>query len=357
MTVNVERRVGFPHPSQVKAADMLQVTQYDTAPNQPLPEPYTPGRATPESVGIKDPGDGVSLILIGDHGGIEDPSPQKAVASALLAELQSPKPPSAIVSCGDIVYFNGDPLQYAPQFYQPYMGLQVPIVGVPGNHDGDPTDGVTGAGIGTFMANFCAKSPASPPGDPHDEYGRDVQTQPSHDWTLNLKAVTLIGVWSNVKSGGNLYSNQLAWLTTELRDADPDIPVVVYLHHPPYSVDVYNGGSKLMGSLLDGCFETSGRWPDLVAAGHIHDQQMIVRERPGGTTRYIVIGNSGYHNTHAIAGDYAPGMQLQGGVTVPYAWADGWGYLRLNAGQGKLSGQFVQVALDGTVTPAFEFSS
>lgn len=334
---------------------MLQAQAgYDSAGNQPLP-PGTPGRATPESVGIKDPGDPVTLLFMGDSGGITNPEPQISVAAAMVEELSGPNPPVAAVHVGDEVYYDGEAANYVPQFWEPYAHFQRPIVGVPGNHDGTPVAGVA-AGIAVYMANFCTASPVAPPSDPDLEYGRHTMTQPYCDWTLNLKAVTLIGVWSNVKSGGNLYQSQQAWLTEELKAAGPSVPVVVYCHHPCFSIDAMHGGSAVMTEMLDGIFNAS-RWPDMVIAGHIHDQQVLVRTRPGGTTTYIVIGNSGYRNTHPIAGDYVPGMQLPGGITVPYAWADGWGYLKMTASGGKLSGQFVQVALDGTVTPAFEFSS
>jgi len=344
-----ERRIGLPHPSTVKCADMLQ-KKWDTAGNQPLP-PGQGGRATPESVGIKDPGDGIRLIFIGDHGGIEDPAPQKAVAAALAEETVGSNPPAAIVSVGDAVYFYGDPGQYMPQFWQPYSVVKCPIVGVPGNHDGDPTDNLPGAGIVTWMANWCdPQGPRLPQGDPQGEFGRDTQTQPYCYWTLSLKAVTLIGLYSNVASGGMLDATQIAWLTGELKAAASGVPVIIYLHHPPYSVDAYHGGSVGMGADLDGCFEAAGRWADLVIAGHIHDQQSFLRARSGGSTRYLVVGNSGYHNLHAIAGDYTPGMQLQGGIFCEYAYADSYGYLKLTASGGKLAGEFVQVALDGTVT-------
>jgi hypothetical protein len=328
---------------------MLQ-KRWDTAGNQPLPSGQG-GRATPESVGIKDPGDGISFLVIGDHGGVEDPNPQKAVAAAMAAELTGPNPPSFILSVGDAVYFDGDPAQYMPQFWQPYAQVPLPIVGVPGNHDGDPTDGVPGAGIASWMANWCdPEGPRSPLGDPHDEFGRDTQTQPYCYWTLNLKSATLIGLYSNVASGGYLDATQIAWLTGELKAAAADLPLIVYLHHPPYSIDAFHGGSATMGATLDGCFEAAGRWPTAVIAGHIHDLQSMVRSVAGQQVRYIVSGAGGYHNLHSIAGDYTPGMQLQGGVTVEYAYADSWGFLKLTASGGKLAGEFVQVALDGTVT-------
>jgi 3',5'-cyclic AMP phosphodiesterase CpdA len=208
------------------------------------------------------------------------------------------------------------------------------------------------------MANFCAAKASAPPIDPDLEYGRDTMTQPYCDWTHALEAVTIIGLWSNVPSGGHLYPQQVAWLTAEIKAAPVDRPLIVQLHHPPYSVDAHHGGSAKMGAALDGAFVAAGRWPELVLSGHVHDAQFFTRKRPGGTTTYVVIGNSGYHNTHPLAGDYAPNMDVlgDGSVICNYGDASGWGFLVLALIDGKIHGEYVQVAKEGTVTHrAYEF--
>lgn len=345
----MERRIGLPHPRDVKAADQLQKGGYDRTGVQPLPSPYSPGRATPESVGIKDPGADLTFIVIGDHGGISDPTPQDAVAAALAEEQGC----AFVYSVGDWVYFNADANQFGPQFYEPYAHVRLPFVGVPGNHDNDTTDDPSRLPLDTFMANFCAKAPALPPADPQGEYGRDTQTQPSHDWALDLEAVTIIGCSTNCPSGGYLYPEQIAWLTEAVKQSRPDVPLIFVGHHPVYSVDAYHGGSAKMGEWLDGIFTAAGRWPDLVLAGHVHDGQFFTRTLPsGGTARYIVQGNSGYYHLHAIAGDYSPGMDLGGGIVCDFADASAWGYLKLMVSGGKIGGEYVQVAKDGTVTPS-----
>lgn len=344
------RRVGFPHPSTVRCADQLQAqAAYDTAGIQPLPEPYTPGVATPESLGIVDSGDGISWLMFGDSGGVTNPEPQLAVAAAMVEELQGPNPPAFAALVGDLDYYNGEPSGWVPQFLEPYAHFNRSIISTGGNHEDDPSGAPPGSGIGTFMSMFCTPEPVAPPYDPEMEYGRHTMTQPSHDFTLTLKAATLIFVWSNVVSGGHLFPDQVEWLTGQLKGSDPDIPVLVAMHHPCYSIDAMHGGSAKMGATLDAIFEQS-RWPDMVVAGHIHDRQAAVRTRPGGTTRYIVTGAGGYRNLHSISGDYVPGMQLPGGITVNYADASEWGYLKVSATSGEFHGEFVSVALDGTVT-------
>ena len=348
------RRVGLPHPSTIKAADQLSKAYPPAADSEPLPEPYTPGRATGAQVGIVEAGATLRFIVMGDHGGIVNAGPQEAVAAALAQVIDDATAEPGIdfiYSVGDLVYFNGDPAQWSPQFLEPYANVRAPIVGIPGNHDGDSSDGVTGSGVASFMANLCTATPAAPPGDPELEFGRHTQTQPYCDWTLELDAVTIIGVWSNVPSGGHLYPQQLAWLQGEIEAAPTDRPLIVALHHPPYSVDAHHGGSAKMGAALDDVFVAAGRWPELVLSGHVHDYQRFIRTlHPGHVCTYVVSGNGGYHNLHPIAGDATPGEEVVPGVTFDYGDASSYGFVIVTVEAGKISGEYVQVAKDGAVT-------
>jgi hypothetical protein len=339
----------------VKVADVfgkvgLVTVGYDDVGNQPLPVPYTPAVVTPDKVGITDPGASLRFLFIADSGGIENPEPQKAVAAALAQRLPGP---AFLFIGGDLVYFNGDPAQWPLQFYQPYERLPIPIVGIPGNHDGDPTDGVPGAGVLSFLANLCTGSPALPPGDPHDEFGRDTQTQPSHDWGLLLEAVSIIGYWDNVASGGHLEPQQITWITDAVQHVPTDRPLIAIGHHPPYSISADGGSSPQLNGVLDSIWQAAGRYPDLVLSGHVHDFQAFTREVGDGTkVKYVVCGNGGYHNLHPIAGDYQPGMTVADGITCDFADGTNYGFLEITVESGTVSGEYVQVAKDGTVTPS-----
>jgi membrane-associated phospholipid phosphatase len=76
--------------------------------------------------------------------------------------------------------------------------------------------------------------------------------------------VTIVGLYTNVPSGGHLEQTQIDWLTGELRDADPKLPLIVCLHHPPYSVDA-------------GTDTPAGHWNrialELVASGRLSMQR------------------------------------------------------------------------------------
>lgn len=341
-----DRQFGHPHPSTVKAADQLQKTFATSSAARALPA-GSPGRAAAAALGFPDPGGSFSFPMIGDHGGIENPTPQKAVAYAIAEILKTLSMPFAY-SVGDWGYFGGDEGAWASQVYQAYQLLLLALLGVGGNHDdvmgGDPPYDLTRATLDAFMANLCARTPGIPPADPQMEFGRHTETQPYCDWTLTLDALTIIGVWSNVPSGGHLFDSQTAWLAAELEAAPADRPCMVCLHHPPYSIDAHHGGSATMGAALDGAFEAAKRCPDVVLSGHVHDYQRFTRTFWGKQIPYVVIGNSGYHNLHALAGDYSPGMSVAADVTCEYADASEYGFLLWTVAAGKLSAEYVGVS-------------
>lgn len=324
--------------SVVTAAEQLQKSHpRHHAHVQPLPE-GSPGKVDGKAVGIEDPGDGVSFFVIGDHGGVKAAGPQNAVSYAMQKAVDGV---SFVYSVGDIVYFFGERWDYPHQFYEAYAHLELSMVAIPGNHDWEikgehterkPLDG--------FMENFCDTKPSIPPTDPELEFGRHTQTQPYCDWTLELDAVTIIGIFSNVVPGGHLEPSQTEWLTAELAAAATDRPLIVALHHPPYSVDSMHGGSELMGELLDKAFDESGRTPDMVLSGHVHDYQRFTRMRDGKKITYIVIGNSGYHNLHLFAKGTTAGEEVGDGVTFEAGVANEYGFLKLTVSKGEISGEF-----------------
>ena len=329
----VRRNVGI---KPTTAAKQIQKSWPAKVPTQPLPSGQG-GRAKAADLGVRET-QPLTFFVVGDHGGIKDPTPQNAVTLAMEA---ADKPPAFVYSVGDVVYFNADQGEWHPQFYEAYAHLPVPFLSIPGNHDGDTTDDPNRTPLDTWMANFCATKPALPAGS--EEYGRDVQTQPYCDWTLQCEAVTIIGLYSNVPSGGNLEQSQVDWLTGELTDADPKLPLIVTLHHPPYSVDAHHGGSQKMGDALDSAFKASKRLPQLVISGHVHDYQRFTRSDLAQPIPYVVIGNSGYHNLHRLAPGSNPGEQIVPGVTFEYGDDAEYGFLKLTIGAGKIHGEYVGV--------------
>jgi acid phosphatase type 7 len=336
------------------AREQLQRTQTPapTEATQPLPTPtgQPPFHATPADLGFTD-GAPLTFFVIGDSGGIKDPDYQNNVSNAMQAWAGTPA--TFAYHVGDLVYFNGDEADYPSQFYEPYGHLTIPIIGIPGNHDGDNSDDPTVPSLSAFMSNLCATSAALPAGS--EEYNRDTETQPNCYWTFLSKAVTVIGCYSNVPTGGVIEPDQAAWLTSELQEAPVGVPLIVALHHPPYSADAFHGGSPKMGAVLDAAFQSSGRTPDLVLSGHVHDYQRFTRTTAGGRQLpYVVIGNSGYHNLHKLASGATDGEELGPGVVFEAADDSNWGFLTLTVSGTTITGEYTSVAKDGTATAKFD---
>ncbi len=104
-----------------------------------------------------------------------------------------------------------------------------------------------------------------------------------------------------------------------------------------------------MADALENAIRDTGRVPNLVLSGHVHDYQRIEREiAPDGPTPFIVSGNGGYHNLHAIHsanGDVATdtGAKLVYGKAI-------WGYLTLSIDKDEITGWSTEVDRRGTVT-------
>jgi len=89
-----------------------------------------------------------SFLVVGDPG--DGDLSQFCVVPALSA---ANNPPTAfMVALSDVIYPAGDINEYADKFYLPYEFYDLPIYGVPGNHDW--YDGLNG-----FMFHFCGAEP------------------------------------------------------------------------------------------------------------------------------------------------------------------------------------------------------
>ena len=342
------RRYGI---SPATAIEQAQKEQPSGVSFEPLPPPTgaAPYRLSYVDLGIAPVGPGKpprTFHVIGDSGGVLVPTYQQDVANAMIADTPAYPSVAFAYHVGDVVYFFGDEQLYGPQFYEPYVNYNRPIVAIPGNHDGAGSPSLAG-----FVENFCASTAHLDPAA--EEYNRDTMTQPNVYWTLNDDAVTIIGLYSNVPSGGVIKPDQAKWLQEELTMAPTDRPLIVALHHPPYSCDAMHGGSKKMGAVLDAAFATAGRWPEVVLSGHVHNYQRFSRKLNGNgkSIAYFVVGGSGYHNTHPMAQNAAPKLLVTPDTTLEAFDATQYGFLRLTVTGMSISGEYVGVAKEGSVTP------
>ena len=304
----------------------------------------------------------IGFHMVGDTGGIVNPVPQENVAAALERDLTPAAGldgfiPTFLYLLGDCIYFNGDPAQYYPQFYEPYTHYNLPIFAVPGNHDGDPATSAN-TSLDGFIANFCTPTPTSTKAT--GDSGRTTMTQPNVYWTLDTPYVTIIGLYTNVPEYGVLDDTQKAWLEHELATAPADRALIVTMHHPPYSADDFHSSSAYMQGVLDAAIVSAGRAPDLICAGHVHDYQRFTRTASplpsAGPMTYLVAGNGGYHNLHAIAADVT-GLPLPAafpahpGVSIDAHDDTHYGYTRMHINPTTITIDYVQVSPPPGVAP------
>jgi hypothetical protein len=292
--------------------------------------------------------------LVGDTGGVKTPVPQQNVAHqlALDCEVQNATAqPSFFYHLGDVVYYYGEATEYFPQFYDAYSTYPRPIFAIPGNHDGDLSPAMQQAGtpsLAAFVRNFCASSPHHTP-DALDA-ARLAMDQPNVYWTLETPLATFVGLYTNVPDGGQLDDAQIAWLEQELAAAPADRALLLCMHHPIYSLDDFHSGSVYMHGILENAMSQSGRVPDAVFAGHVHNYQRFTRSINQRAVPFIVAGAGGYHNLHSVSKNLQgnPPLTIAGDsgteqVTFEQYCDSQFGYLRMEVTPTTLSGTYVAV--------------
>jgi acid phosphatase type 7 len=330
---------------------------------QPLPKPlglppyhYDLSEQFPDiAKNISDAGKMV-IDVLGDSGGILNGVFQSNVADAMVSQLgkAGKGTPHFCYHVGDVVYFTGLHDDYYAQFYEPYERYSPPIFAIPGNHDGEVDDPALQTSLDGWVDYFMQPTPdVDPISKDAPRVGLNL---PNPYWTLLTPFATFLGMYTNVPEGGSVDSVQQQWLTNEFANAPTDRALILSLHHPIYSFDVYHSGSSRMADVLENAIRDTGRVPNLVLMGHVHDYQRIeMKIAPGGATPFIVAGNGGYHNLHdihsangTVASD--TGAKLIYGKVV-------WGYMTLTIDKKKITGHSIEVDKDGNVTnPADSYS-
>jgi len=285
--------------------------------------------------------------VVGDTGGVKYPIPQQIVEMAMESDLTGQDKPVFFYHLGDVVYYFGQASEYYPQFYEPYAKYQAPIFAIPGNHDGDVSPGDTTPSLDAFVRNFCAKKPLVVPDSV--EVNRPAMTQPNVYFTLEVPFATIIGLYSNVPEGGTFDDDQIKWFKDELSNAPKDKALIVTVHHPAYSADMYHSGSKVIEETLDNAFSESGRFADVILTGHVHNYQRFTRTVGDRDIPYLVVGAGGYWHLHYMQ-NQPNGEPLQ----VPYTMPDSGtvlenycenrhGYLIMQVTPDSLSGTYYTV--------------
>lgn len=294
--------------------------------------------------------------IVADSGGVQDGEFQNNVAEQMIAQLTpgGPSSPQFCYHVGDVVYFTGMHDDYYAQFYEPYSHYVPPIFAIPGNHDGEVDDPTAQTSLDGWVSYFMQPNPdVDPISKDSPRVGLDL---PNPYWTLITPFATLVGIYTNVPEGGSIDSVQQQWVTNEFATALTDRPLILALHHPIYSFDVFHSGSSKMADVLENAIRDTGRVPNLVLSGHVHDYQRIEKEiAPHVQTPFIVSGNGGYHNLHHIhsqPGDVAP----DSGAVLKYGTDKAWGFIRLAIDAKTISGTTTEIDRTGKVSKGDSFS-
>jgi hypothetical protein len=287
--------------------------------------------------------------VLGDSGGILNGDFQNYVAAQMIDQAGSggATTPQFCYHVGDVVYFTGQNIDYYAQFYEPYAHYAPPILAIPGNHDGEVDDPTVQTSLDGWVEYFMQPIPdVDPISKDAPRVGLNL---PNPYWTLLTPYATIVGMYTNVPEGGSVDSVQQQWITNEFAQADLSLPLILALHHPIYSFDVYHSGSSAMADILENAIRDTGRVPNMVLAGHVHDYQRIEQTiAPNGPTPFFVCGNGGYHNLHAIhssAGAKAPDT----GAVLKYGADTVWGVMTLTIDSKTISGKTIEIDKSGNL--------
>jgi Icc-related predicted phosphoesterase len=294
--------------------------------------------------------------VVGDSGGVQDGEFQTNVADEMINRLSGPadEKPMFCYHVGDVVYFTGAHDDYYAQFYEPYAHYDIPIFAIPGNHDGEVDDPSAQTSLDGWVDYFMQ---AHPDVDPISKDAPRVQLNlPNVYWTLTTPLATIVGMYTNVPEHGSIDSTQQQWITNEFATAPTNRAFILALHHPIYSFDTFHSGSSKMADVLENAIRDTGRVPNMVLTGHVHDYQRIEQTiAPDGPTPFIVAGNGGYHNLHKVhskIGDKAADTD----AVLRYFTDSCWGFMTLTIDKDTISGVTTEIDRNGQVKQGDSFS-
>lgn len=287
----------------VRSTDQLESFKKGQSRFEPLPPPTR----TPFRLGLGDvigeaaeqairQSGAIRFHAVGDTGGVKDPHPQQNVADCMELDFNEARRPHFFYHLGDVVYFNGEEREYYSQFYSPYAHYPGPIFAIPGNHDGAPARG--DQSLSAFVRHFCSSQSSDT--DEADDSERKTMIQPNVFWTLEAPFVSVVGLYTNVPSGGEVRDDQRDWMIEEFSTLPSDKALIVALHHPLFSLDNSHSGSQPMVELMTTAIEASGRVPDAILTGHVHNYQRLTWHVRGNDVPVVVAGAGGYHNLHRM---------------------------------------------------------
>jgi acid phosphatase type 7 len=194
-----------------------------------------------------------------------------------------------------------------------------------------------------------SKNPGQP-GSLKTGANRTQMDLPNAFWTFTTPLATIIGLFSNVgEDQGEFHQDQIDWFHGELAAADPNLALIVAVHHPPFSGDAEHSGSTVVENVLFAGFKAAKRYPNLILSGHVHNYQRFTNVVQGPKSQLqipcVVAGAGGYTKlgkVNQINGAYpsAP-LPIGGGLTLEQYDQNNFGFLRLEVSKTQIVGTYL----------------
>ena len=345
-------------------------------PFQPLPKPNGPSPfrfdlsqllSAGDMAKIKDAGVLV-FHTVGDTGDYRGRQ-QDFVADMMTQDagsLADNKKPAFFYHLGDVIYFAGDIDKYGANFYETYKNYPAFIVSIPGNHDcqpDDPQDGPVDPNkvpLDGWVKNFMSTNP-SQLGSLKTGSDRTQMDLPNVYWTFTTPFATILGLFSNVgETQGEIHQDQIDWFEGELKAADPELALIVTVHHPPFSGDSDHSGSTAVDKVLSASFKAVKRYPDLVLSGHVHNYQRFTSyvAGPNGPLQlpYVVAGSGGYTRLSKLlkikGSNPTVPLKINNELTLEQYDQDNFGFLRLEVEKKRIVGTYLSALYQVSGAPA-----
>jgi len=357
----LRRAIGNP------VADLKDTTRFEPIPQPPpqrlaVPFDVFDTAANQAAVAAKQ----LVFHCVGDVGGVNGTATEDAIAAAMEEQItgsSNNNRPAFLYILGDVVYFNGQQRLYKTEFYEPYQFYRSLIFAIPGNHDGDTNvrkndTPDTEPSLYGFFENFCDSVPR------HASPYRMSMTQPYPYWTLDTPFVTIIGLYSNVEGSLDARgrSDQQFYLEAQMKAVPAKKKLLITVHHPPYSLDSAHGGCPDILDALNLAVEHTGRQPDAVLSGHVHNYQRFSRVVGNRKIPYVIAGAGGYANDarsmHKLQKALtAPPVKLpytttEAGVALENYQQTEPGFMRITATATKLTFEYFIVPFDSSTPPS-----
>jgi hypothetical protein len=134
----------------------------------------------------------------------------------------------------------------------------------------------------------------------------------------------------------------------------------VAVHHPPFSGDTEHSGSSAVHTVLFDSFNATGRYPDMILSGHVHNYQRFTNAVQGPQGRReipcVVAGAGGYTRLgklHKIGGSFpAAPLPIGANLTLEQYDHDNFGFLRLEISETQIVGTYVSAPYSPGNQPA-----